>query len=62
MSDRDCERAYDEHIEELEAENEELAIALLLRERAGESTAEGAPLDVVIRELGFTRDELHERR
>ena len=51
-----------ERIEELEAETEDLAIALLLRERAGESSAQGVPLDDVIRELGFTHAELQRRR
>lgn len=47
-----------ERIEQLEQEAEDLAIALLLRERAGESSGQGAPLDDVIRELGFTRHDL----
>lgn len=47
-----------ERIERLEAEAEDLALALLLRERAGESSAEGIPIDDVIRELGFTHAEL----
>jgi hypothetical protein len=51
-----------QRIEELEAEAEDLAIALLLRERAHESSAQGAPLDEVIRELGFTHAELQRGR
>jgi hypothetical protein len=51
-----------ERIEELEAETEDLAIALLLRERAGESSAEGVPIDDVIQELGFTHAELQRGR
>jgi hypothetical protein len=47
-----------ERIERLEAEAEDLALALLLRERGGESSAEGVPIDDVIRELGFTHAEL----
>jgi hypothetical protein len=47
-----------ERIERLEAEAEDLALALLLRERAGESSAEGVPIDDLIRELGFTHAEL----
>ncbi len=47
-----------ERIERLEAEAEDLALALLLRERGGESSAQGVPLDDVIRELGFTHAEL----
>jgi hypothetical protein len=47
-----------ERLEQLEAEAEDLAIALLLRERAGESSADGVPLDEVIEELGFTHQEL----
>lgn len=47
-----------ERIERLEEETEDLAVALLLRERAGESSAEAKPLDDVIRELGFTHEEL----
>jgi len=49
-------------IEELEAETEDLAIALLLRERAGESSAQGVPLDDIIDELGFTHTELQHGR
>lgn len=45
-------------IEQLEQETEDLAIALLLRERASESSAEGSPLDDVVKELGFTHEEL----
>jgi hypothetical protein len=41
-----------QRIEQLEAETEDLAIALLLRERAGESSAEGVALEKVIGELG----------
>lgn len=47
-----------ERIERLEAEAEDLALALLLRERAGESSDQGIPIDDVIRELGFTHAEL----
>lgn len=50
-----------ERLEQLEAEAEDLAIALLLRERAGESSADGTPLDEVIEELGFTHQELQRR-
>ncbi len=53
-------RAAVERIEELEAEAEDLAIALLLRERSGESSDQGIPLDEVIRELGFTYAELQQ--
>lgn len=51
-----------ERLEQLEAEAEDLAVALLLRERAGESSAEGVPLDEVIEELGFTHQELAQNR
>jgi hypothetical protein len=51
-----------ERIEELEAETEDLAIALLLRERAGESSVEGVPIHDVIQELGFTHAELQRGR
>lgn len=51
-----------ERIEQLEAEAEDLAIALLLRERAGESSDQGVPVDEVIRELGFTHAELQRAR
>jgi hypothetical protein len=51
-----------ERIEQLEAEAEDLAVALLLRERAGESSKEGVPLDKVIGELGFTHAELQRER
>jgi hypothetical protein len=51
-----------ERIEQLEAEAEDLALALLLRERAGETGTEGVPLDEVIRELGFTHKELRRDR
>lgn len=47
-----------ERIDELETETEDLAIALLLRERAGESSAQGIPLEHIIGELGFTHAEL----
>jgi len=36
--------------------------ALLLRERAGESSAQGVPLDDIIDELGFTHAELQHGR
>jgi hypothetical protein len=49
-----------ERMAQLEEEAEDLAIALLLRERAGESSAEGVPLDDVIHELGFTHGELRQ--
>ncbi len=51
-----------ERIEQLEAEAEDLAIALLLRERADESSDQGVPVDEVIRELGFTHAELQRAR
>jgi hypothetical protein len=51
-----------ERIEELESEIEDLAIALLLRERASESSTQGIPLDEVIHELGFTHAELQHGR
>jgi hypothetical protein len=51
-----------ERIEQLEAEAEDLALALLLRERASDTSAHGAPLDDVIRELGFTHEELQRRQ
>lgn len=50
-----------ERLEQLEDEAEDLALALLLRERAGESSADGVPLDEVIEELGFTHQELQRR-
>ncbi len=50
-----------QRLEELEAEAEDLAVALLLRERADESSAEGVPLNQVIDELGFTHQELQRR-
>ena len=50
-----------DRIEQLEEEAEELAIALLLRERAGESSADGVPLDDVIAEFGFTREKLKQK-
>lgn len=51
-----------ERIAQLEAEAEDLALALLLRERAGERSADGVPLDDIIRELGFTHEELQHPR
>jgi hypothetical protein len=50
-----------QRIERLEEEAEELAIALLLRERAGESSAEAIPLENVVAELGFGEDDLKRR-
>jgi hypothetical protein len=47
-----------QQIERLEEETEELAIALLLRERAGQSSAEGVPLQELVAELGFSDEEL----
>ncbi|HEX3692709.1 MAG TPA: hypothetical protein VHU13_05140 [Solirubrobacteraceae bacterium] len=50
-----------QRIERLEEEAEELAIALLLRERVGESSAEATPLEDVISELGFSERDLKRR-
>lgn len=47
-----------ERIEQLEQELEDVAVELLLHARRTESSAEGVPLDDVIAELGFTREEL----
>jgi hypothetical protein len=49
-----------ERIEQLEQELEDVAVELLLHSRGVEPTAEGVPLDEVIAELGFTREELGE--
>lgn len=50
-----------QRIERLEEEAEELATALLLRERAGESSAAAIPLEDVAAELGFSADDLARR-
>jgi hypothetical protein len=47
-----------QRIERLEAETEELAIALLLRERASESSVQGTPLSDLVAELGFSDEDL----
>lgn len=47
-----------ERIERLEEEAEELAITLLLRERADESSSEAIPLGDLVAELGFSDEDL----
>lgn len=47
-----------QRIERLEEETEELAIALLLRERSGESSAQATPLADLVAELGFSDEDL----
>jgi hypothetical protein len=47
-----------QQIERLEEDAEELAIALLVHERAGQSSAEGVRLQELAAELGFGGDEL----